>query len=156
MNHANIIGYVAALLGFITFWMKTMVPLRTLGIASNPCFIGYGYLASAYSPLVLHLLLLPLNLMRLREMLQLTRQVRRAADGNLSMDWLKPFTSSRRISAGDVLFHKGSASLRFSRPTRRARRRCNALKPANSWRSPTARSDNSIIKTRRSDFISSN
>lgn len=47
MKQADVIGYAAALLVFVTFWMKTMVPLRTLGIASNVFFIGYGYLAAA-------------------------------------------------------------------------------------------------------------
>jgi hypothetical protein len=113
MNRGDFVGYAAALLVFITFWMKTMVPLRTLGIASNLFFIGYGYLAGAYPPLVLHLLLLPLNLMRLREMLRLTRQVQQAAAGNLNMDWLKPFSARRRMHAGDILFGKGDVADRM-------------------------------------------
>jgi len=113
MSQADIIGYAAALLVFVTFWMKTMVPLRALGIASNLFFIGYGYLAGAYPPLVLHVLLLPLNLMRLREMLQLTKQVQQAAAGNLNMDWLKPFTSSRRMTGGEILFRKGDIADRM-------------------------------------------
>lgn len=113
MNRGDFVGYAAALLVFITFWMKTMVPLRTLGIASNLFFIGYGYLAGAYPPLVLHLLLLPLNLMRLREMLRLTRQVQQAAAGNLNMDWLKPFSVRHRMQAGDVLFGKGDVADRM-------------------------------------------
>ncbi len=86
MNNADVVGYLAALLVLATFWMKTMTTLRTVGIASNIFFIGYGYLAAAYPPLLLHLLLLPLNVMRLREMLRLSRQVEQAAAGNLSMD----------------------------------------------------------------------
>ncbi len=113
MNKADVIGYVAALLVFITFWMKTTVPLRALGIARNLIFIGYGYLAGAYPPLLLHILLLPLNVMRLREILQMSRQVQQDATGNLNMDWLKPFTSSRRINAGDVLFRKGDTADRM-------------------------------------------
>jgi CRP/FNR family transcriptional regulator, cyclic AMP receptor protein len=113
MNQADVIGYAAALLVFVTFWMKTMVPLRTLGIASNLFFIVYGYLAGAYPPLLLHVLLLPLNLMRLREMLQLSRQVKEAASGNLNMDWLKPFSSKRRMQAGEVLFNKGETADRM-------------------------------------------
>jgi CRP/FNR family transcriptional regulator, cyclic AMP receptor protein len=113
MNRGDFIGYAAALLVFITFWMKTMVPLRTLGIVSNLFFIGYGYMAGAYPPLFLHLLLLPLNLMRLREMLQLTRQVQQAAAGNLNMDWLKPFSVHRRMQAGDILFSKGDIADRM-------------------------------------------
>src|SRR5262249_58997654 len=46
--------YIAAGFVFVTFWMKTMVPLRLLGIGSNIFFIAYGYLASAYPPLLLH------------------------------------------------------------------------------------------------------
>ena len=113
MKQADVIGYVAALLVFVTFWMKTMVALRTLGIASNLFFIGYGYLAAAYPPLVLHILLLPLNLIRLRQMLQLSQQVQEAAAGNLNMDWLKPFTSRKHMRAGDVLFRKGDIADRM-------------------------------------------
>jgi CRP-like cAMP-binding protein len=59
---------------------------------------------------VLHLILLPLNGLRLREMLRLTRDVRGATQGDLNMDWLKPFTSVRRFNRGDVLFRKGDAA----------------------------------------------
>jgi CRP/FNR family cyclic AMP-dependent transcriptional regulator len=54
MTTADAMGYIAALLVFVTFWMKTMIPLRALGIGSNIFFIAYGYLAAAYPPLVLH------------------------------------------------------------------------------------------------------
>jgi CRP/FNR family transcriptional regulator, cyclic AMP receptor protein len=33
-----------------------------------------------------------------------------AAQSDLKMDWLKPFTSPRRIDAGDMLFRKGDAA----------------------------------------------
>src|SRR6266404_5894559 len=94
MSQANLLGYIAAALVFVTFWMKTMVPLRILGIGSNIFFIAYGYLAAAYPPLLLHILLLPLNIVRLREMMQLIKQV----------------TSSRRMNAGEVLFSKGETA----------------------------------------------
>lgn|GEM_PF-2791206 len=103
-------GYAASLLVFLTFYMKTMVPLRIIGICSNFAFIAYGYLDGLYPVLILHLILLPLNVLRLREMLWLTAVVREAAQGDFKMDWLKPFMSSRRIQAGDVLFRKGDAA----------------------------------------------
>ena len=59
MSQANLFGYAAAVLVFVTFWMKTMVPLRVLGIGSNIFFIVYGYLASAYPPLFLHVFFAP-------------------------------------------------------------------------------------------------
>src|SRR4029077_1177325 len=110
MRVAEVSGYVAAVLVFMTFYMKTMIPLRIVGICSNCAFIAYGYLGGLYPVLILHLVLLPLNTWRLHEMLRLTKQVREAAQSDLKMDWLKPFTSARRISAGDVLFRKGDAA----------------------------------------------
>ena len=107
MSVAEYAGYVAALLVFLTFYMKTMVPLRVVGICSNCAFITYGFLAELPPILILHCLLLPLNSLRLRQMLLLTKQVREASRGDLNMDWLKLFTSSRRVELGDVLFHKG-------------------------------------------------
>ena len=100
MNQADVVGYVGAIFVFATFWMKTMIPLRALGLASNFLFIGYGYLAGAYPPLVLHLLLLPLNVMRLRQMLQLSRQVAQAAEVHA-------------MNAGDLLFRKGEPADRM-------------------------------------------
>jgi CRP/FNR family transcriptional regulator, cyclic AMP receptor protein len=107
---AEFVGYFAALLVFLTFYMKTMIPLRVVGICSNCAFITYGYLGDLYPVLILHLILLPLNALRLREMLRLTKQVSEAARTDLKMDWLKPFTSTHRISAGDILFRKGDAA----------------------------------------------
>jgi len=68
---------------------------------------------SAYPPLVLHICLLPLNLMRLREMLQLTKRVEAAAQGDLNMNWIKPFTTTRHMRAGEIMFHKGDTADRL-------------------------------------------
>jgi hypothetical protein len=42
-------GYLAALLVFATFYMRTMVRLRMVGIASNVVFITYALLVSVNS-----------------------------------------------------------------------------------------------------------
>jgi CRP/FNR family transcriptional regulator, cyclic AMP receptor protein len=110
---ADAMGYIAALLVFTTFWMKTMVPLRLAGIGSNVFFLAYGALLVAPPVLILHACLLPLNLLRLREMLQLTKRVEDAAAGDHSMTWIKPFTSTRRMEAGDVLFRRGDIADRL-------------------------------------------
>src|SRR3569832_1435552 len=99
MHWVDVAGYVAAVLVFLTFYMKTMNPLRVVGICSNCIFIVYAYFGTLYPVLILHLILLPLNLLRLREMLRLTKQVSAATQADLSMDWLKPFTSTRRFTA---------------------------------------------------------
>ncbi len=63
------LGYVAASLVLATFTAKSMVSLRVLAIGSNLAFIGYGLAASLWPILVLNLIMLPLNLLRLREAL---------------------------------------------------------------------------------------
>lgn len=101
------LGYAAAGLVFATFSMKTMVPLRVIAIASNVLFLLYGYLHPAYPVLVLHLALLPLNLWRLQQMLALVRETAAAHDSDLDMNWIKPFTTTRDMKPGEVLFRKG-------------------------------------------------
>jgi CRP/FNR family transcriptional regulator, cyclic AMP receptor protein len=107
MMIAESLGYIAAFLVFLTFSMKTMVPLRIVGIASNVFFIAYGYLNPAYPLLVLHMALLPLNIFRLRQMLVLVKQVEAATQGDLNMNWLKPFTHTRPAKTGEIVFRKG-------------------------------------------------
>ncbi len=107
LRFAETLGYVAAILVFMTFSMKTMVPLRIVGIVSNVFFIAYGYLNPAYPLLVLHLALLPLNIFRLNQMLKLVREVENATQGDLDMNWIKPFTTTLPMAPGDVIFRKG-------------------------------------------------
>lgn len=83
MSRAELIGYAAAVCVFVTFYMKTMVPLRIAGIVSNVLFIAYAYDLLAYPVLILHLVLLPLNIIRLRQMLNLIRQIEAATKHEL-------------------------------------------------------------------------
>src|SRR5262245_5560865 len=110
MTTADLLGYLAAVLVLATFSMKTMLPLRITGIASNCVFIAYGLVAAAYPILILHLILLPLNSLRLYQMQQLIKRVQEASRGDLSMDWLKPYMTASRCRAGDILFRKGDVA----------------------------------------------
>jgi len=65
MNAIEAIGYLASALVLATFCMRGMVALRCMAIASNLAFIAYGVLADLGPVLVLHLLLLPVNVLRL-------------------------------------------------------------------------------------------
>ncbi len=110
VTSAEVIGYAAAVCVFLTFYMKTMIPLRVAGIVSNVFFIAYGYLALAYPVFILHLVLLPLNAMRLRQMLSLVKQVQMATQNDIGMDWIRPFSTTRDVGAGDTLFRKGDTA----------------------------------------------
>ena len=107
MDYVQMIGFLAAGLVILTLSMRTMVPLRIIGMSSNVAFIAYGLLFGSYPTVVLHCILFPLNIYRLHEMLALIKQVKAASQGDLSMDWLMPFMNKRAVSAGDILFKKG-------------------------------------------------
>jgi len=107
MNYVTVIGFIAAGLVIATLSMRTMIPLRITGIASNIAFVTYGILFHSYPTVMLHTILLPLNVYRLREMFKLIKQVEAANKGDMSLDWLKPFMRKRSIRAGEILFRKG-------------------------------------------------
>jgi hypothetical protein len=65
MSVIELTGYLASALVLATFCMRDMVALRWMAIASNLAFIAYGALAELGPVLVLHLLLLPINVLRL-------------------------------------------------------------------------------------------
>jgi CRP/FNR family cyclic AMP-dependent transcriptional regulator len=65
MSFVEPLGYLASALVLATFCMRNMVALRCMAIASNLAFITYGGLADLGPVLVLHLLLLPVNVLRL-------------------------------------------------------------------------------------------
>lgn len=64
------VGYLAAALVLLTFCMRSMTGLRAVAIASNLAFIVYGALANLPPVLLLHLMLLPMNVVRLRQALR--------------------------------------------------------------------------------------
>ena len=101
------LGYVGAALSILASSMRTMIPLRCLGLVTNCVFLVYGGMLGLYPTLIVNGVLLPLNATRLVQMLRLTRKVKAAASCDLSMDWLKPFMTRRTVKAGETLFAKG-------------------------------------------------
>jgi len=103
----DVIGYCASLLVFCTFYMKTMIPLRAVAIASNVVFMTYGLAGRIYPVAVLHAVLLPLNCIRLQQVRTLIRRVRAASSGQGANDWLIPLMARERFPTGHVLFRAG-------------------------------------------------
>ena len=71
---SEISGYVASALVLLTFIAKDMRQLRTAAIFSNLAFITYGTLEWLPPVFLLHLVLLPLNIVRLNEIVRATRR----------------------------------------------------------------------------------
>lgn len=103
----EIAGYIASILVASTFYMKTMLPLRIFAIASNVAFMTYGYFGHLYPVFILHLILFPLNIIRLRQITKLLRDVREAAKGEFSLEWLTPYMSKTSYKKGTKIFTKG-------------------------------------------------
>ena len=107
MSVPDIIGYIGAAFVIATYSMKTMIPLRTIGLMSNAILLTYAVVEGAAPEIALEGIVLPLNALRLFQMIKLTRRVEAAVHGDSSMDWLKPFMHRHTCKAGEILFHKG-------------------------------------------------
>ncbi len=108
MNAAEVVGYLASLLVFTTFSMKTMIPLRVVAIVSNITFVIYALLGNLYPILILHATMLPLNVYRLVEIRQMIKRVREAMTHDLDFSVLLPHMSRKNWRKGDVVFSKGA------------------------------------------------
>jgi CRP/FNR family cyclic AMP-dependent transcriptional regulator len=108
-----IAAWVAAVLVFSSFFMKTMIPLRIAAIASNVAFITYallgleyGIFGRVYPILVLHSALLPLNVVRLRQMTALIKAVHEASRSE-TFESLVPYMKREVHAKGETLFREG-------------------------------------------------
>ena len=110
IDFVMLVSAAAVILNIIGYLMKTMIPLRIVAMATNCLFSLWSSMALVYPTLILNCILLPINAMRFGQMKKLIKQVDEAAHGDLNMDWLKPFTTSRSFTAGTVLFNKGEAA----------------------------------------------
>jgi hypothetical protein len=110
MTWVEAIGWFGAALAITGSAMKTIIPLRCVGIGANICSLIFSSFTGNYPSLVVNLILLPLNSVRLYQMLRLIKRVKHASKSDLSMDWLKPFMTRRKTKAGEVLFAKGEVA----------------------------------------------
>jgi len=110
INIASLCALIGAVFFVATLLTRTMVPLRLSNMVSNLSFAAYGALAGDIKTFLLYLLLFPINAVRLRQMLKLVEKARTATQGDMSMEWLKPFMIERRYRRGDILFKKDDAA----------------------------------------------
>jgi hypothetical protein len=107
---ANMFALVGAIFFVATLLMHTMVPLRIANMAGCTFFATFGALSGNVATFLLYLLMLPINAVRLRQMLKLVKKARSATQGDMSMEWLKPFMTQRKYRRGDTLFKKGDVA----------------------------------------------
>jgi len=107
---ANMFALVGAIFLVATLLMHTMVPLRIANMAGCTFLVAFGALSGSVATFILYLLLLPINAIRLRQMLNLIKRARIATEGDTSLEWLKPFMTERKYRRGDKLFKKDDAA----------------------------------------------
>jgi hypothetical protein len=88
---SDLLGYAAAGLVLVTFSVRSLNALRSVAIASNLMFIAYAATADLMPVLILHALLLPLNVWRLRQDLTSNQGTREPL--------LKPRSHGDRVAA---------------------------------------------------------
>jgi CRP-like cAMP-binding protein len=103
-------GYVASILVFATFYVRTMVPLRVIAIASNVAFLAYAIPLALWPVALLHALLLPLNLLRLLQIRRMIAAVHAARAGEFDIGNLLAALAPQNHSGGTVLFRKGDTA----------------------------------------------
>ena len=110
MPFLEVLGYVASGAVFVTFWMKSMIRLRVIGIASNILFFCYGVYGDLIPIMVLHGALLPLNGLRLYQAVRLKRRIREMAHAEFDVKSLLPFMTERRFAQGSYLCRQGDVA----------------------------------------------
>jgi hypothetical protein len=110
MTWIEAIGWFGAALAILGSAMKTIIPLRCIGIGANICSMIVSISLGNIPGVVANLILLPINSVRLYQMLGLIKRVKNASKSDLSMEWLKPFMTRSKTKAGEVLFAKGDVA----------------------------------------------
>ena len=106
MSLVDVLGYAASAAVLATFCMSTMIPLRILALGSNVLFMAYGYVDHLYPVFILHVILFPVNALRLIQFQRLVSDMRDAHREDLSIQSLLPYMTRRRFAAGETLVRK--------------------------------------------------
>ena len=110
LDLGTVLGVIGTALLCASFLVRSMLPLRALALASNVCFIAWGYLEWVWPTLALNSVILPLNAWHIWEIRKLTKEITRATEDSPVSQWLLPHMRHRSFKAGDVLFRRGDAA----------------------------------------------
>ena len=89
---------------------NTMIPLRIAAIVANALFAAYFFLKGLYPLFALNAFLVPVNMLRLRQMRRLVSGHSRRRLEDFDFEWLRPYMKPLTLSEGFVLHRKGDLS----------------------------------------------
>ena len=104
---AQAVGYLASVLVFATFYMRTMLPLRGVAIGSNISFLVYGLLLHLWPVAILHALLLPLNTIRLIQIRRMLDNIQTARATDVDIHAIARSFTLMRYAKGAAVFRRG-------------------------------------------------
>jgi CRP/FNR family cyclic AMP-dependent transcriptional regulator len=113
MLEVEVLGYAASGTVLATFCMSTMIPLRILALVSNVLFCSYGYFDHLYPVLILHIILFPINLVRLVQFQRLVRNAQNAHRDGFSIQSLLTYMTACNLTAGETLIRKAEKADRL-------------------------------------------
>jgi hypothetical protein len=117
-NITTAIGMLGGVFYLASHYMKDMVPLRVLALASSVLLLLFSVLHTHFDiaelillpEFILNAILLPINAKRLAEIIRLTKQIEQATVESPVTEWLLPHMHLRKHKAGEVLFRKGDVA----------------------------------------------
>jgi len=109
MHCGDAVGYVASGLVLAAFAMKDIVRLRVVAICSNIVFLAYGLSLGLAPVWILHAVLLPMNMLRLAEVLGFNPQIG-------SFEWVRSRLAGHGRAAGGRPGSWAAANESLSRP----------------------------------------
>ncbi len=101
------VAWLGTAAAVVSTFSKTIIRLRFAAVVANICGLIVSAVSLSPASFIRNLIILPINLVRLREMRKLVVSVKSASNTDLNVEWLKPFMHPRRFSKGDALFRKG-------------------------------------------------
>ena len=106
----DLVGYAATCFGIYAAVARTMIPLRSAAICANVLSMAFSMHNGNLPNFILSTVVLPLNVMRLFDMISQIRAVKGAVEGQFNIDWLRPFMERRKLVADEVLFNRGDVA----------------------------------------------
>jgi hypothetical protein len=110
LDMEQVLGWVETAATLFSTFSRTMIPLRAASVVASIAGGLAAALGGGLSALIEHSVLLPVDLLRLREMTRLIASVKAASETDLNVEWLQPFMHESVHEDGSLLFRKGDAA----------------------------------------------
>lgn len=103
----DVTGYLGAVATVWAMSSRTIIPLRIGVICGNVGFLIFAILTRSYPTMITHAILLPVNIWRTTQLIQLLREIKHSSIDDTTLQPLIQFMRLEKKKAGTVLFRMG-------------------------------------------------